>query len=93
MFLLLNPESLHKSVYEYMNIALSTTSFHLNNLVKLNVIERKIIGGEKRYSVIDPEYVSDLLIVYKKSFLDVSVNDFVENWVNLHPKYIKKQKK
>lgn len=92
IFLLLNPNSSHGIVCNHLGVAPSTTSFHLNKLGELDVLERKSFGRKTTYKIIDIEYVSDLLITYKKSFLDKAVDSFVDSWFELHPKYIRKQK-
>jgi hypothetical protein len=38
-------------------------------------------GRESRMTVIDPEKVSDLLIVYRRTFFDKLVDDFVSLYV------------
>ena len=93
IFLLLNPDSTHKKICEYINLAPSTTSFHLNILVDLEIIKRNLIGRETEYYVENPEYISDLVLTYKKSFVDDMVERFADAWLDLHPKNIRKQKK
>lgn len=92
LFLLLHPHSSHKAVCKDLGLSPSTTSFHLNKLVDLEIASRLKIGKETSYNMKEPEYVSDLLITYKKSFLDKAVDQFVDTWFELHPKYIKKSK-
>ncbi len=93
LFLLLHPFSSHNIICDHLGVAPSTTSFHLNKLVGLDVVERKPVGRETSYTILDSEYLSDLLITYKKSFLDKSVDSFIDTWFELHPRYLKKQKK
>jgi hypothetical protein len=51
------------------------------------------MGKETQYQIHDPESVSDLLIVYRKSFLDTSVDRFVKLWLELNPDAMRKSRK
>ena len=93
LFLLLRQFAIHRTIHNHIGLSASTTSFHLDKLVKINILERKQLGRETRYWVKDPEYISDLVITYKKSFLDDAVNRFVDTWFELHPKHLRKAKK
>jgi predicted transcriptional regulator len=93
MFLLLNEKANHKSIRNHLGLAASTTSFHLNKLVDLEIIEYSQIGRETKFFIKEPEYVSDLIIAYKKSFLDDAVDRFADAWLELNPKYLRKTKK
>ena len=93
LFLLLHPLSSHGIICDHVGVAPSTTSFHLKKLTELAVVERKSIGRETSYSILDSEYISDLIITYKKSFVDAAIDSFVETWFELHPRYLKKQGK
>lgn len=91
LFLLLNPNSTHRVICNHLNLAPSTTSFHLGNLVNLEVLIRKQKGRESLFSVCNPETISDLLITYRKSFLDKAVDQFIDVWFELNPKYVRKK--
>ena len=93
MFLLLNPDSFHREICDHLGLAPSTISFHLSRLADLYIINRVQIGRETKYQVEEPEYISDLLITYQKSFFDDAVDRFVEAWLELHPRYLRKKKK
>ncbi|UCH72303.1 MAG: ArsR family transcriptional regulator [Thermoplasmatales archaeon] len=93
IFLLLQNSSFHREICNHLELAPSTTSFHLNKLVELGVIERNQMGRETEYSINRSEHVSDLIIRYKKSFLDNAVNHFADTWMELHPRHLKKSKK
>jgi predicted transcriptional regulator len=93
MFLLLNPRSSHRDVSNHIDLARSTTSFHLNKLIDLELINYVQIGREKKYSINEPDHISDLLITYKKTFLDKSVDRFIETWFEINPNHVKNQKK
>lgn len=93
IFLLLNPNSFHRDISKHLELARSTTSFHLNKLVDLEIITRNQIGRETDYSIREVSYISDLLIIYRKSFFDDAVDRFVEAWLELHPRHLQKSKK
>ena len=93
IFLLLNTFSFHRDICSSIGLAPSTTSFHLNKLVELDLITKNERGRETLYKINEPEYISDLIITYKKSFLDNAVNRFADTWLDLHPRHLRKQKK
>jgi hypothetical protein len=47
----------------------------------MGVIRVEKVGRESRLTVIDPDKVADLLIVYRRTFLDKLVDDFVAVYV------------
>ena len=93
MFLILNKNANHKSIRNHLGLAGSTTSFHLNKLVSLDIIEFSQIGRETKYFIKEPNYLSDLLITYRNSFFDSAVDRFVDTWLEVNPKHLKKTKK
>ena len=93
VFLLLNPDSFHRDICNHLGLAPSTTSFHLNRLAELYILNRVQIGRETKYNIEEPEYISDLLITYQKSFFDDAVDRFVEAWLEMHPRYLRTTKK
>ncbi len=58
----------------------STTSWHLEKLAENNVIEKQRKGRKTYYKIVDKEKVAELLVKYRRSFLDDVVNNFVEVW-------------
>jgi len=93
IFLLLKKEATHGTIKDEIALAPSTVSFHLKKLVDLEILKVKVVGRETFYSAIEPDYISDLIITYKKSFLDDAVDRFADTWLELHPKHLKKNKK
>lgn len=93
LFLLLNPHSSHKGICNHLGLAPSTTSFHLRKLVDLKITDSSQVGKETIYFVKERNYVSNLLITYKKSFLDKAVDQFIKTWLEVHPRYLRKSKK
>ena len=78
IFLLLENNSNHKAIRNHLNLAASTTSFHLNKLIKRELIEYKQIGRETRFFIKEPEYISELIIRYKKSILSEAYGRFLK---------------
>lgn len=91
IFLLINKYSTNKDICNHLTLPSNAVSFHLNKLVKLDLIDRNKIGREMIYSIINQENISDLIIIYRKSFLDDAVDRFVDTWLKLHPKHIRKK--
>ena len=91
MFLLLHPGSNHREISEYIHLAASTTSFHLNKLVDLGIITRTPEGRTSKYAVVEPDYLSDLLIIYQKSFVDKAVDRFIDLWLEINPDKVRKK--
>lgn len=91
IFLLLNKECNHKTIRKHLGLAASTTSFHLKKLIRYKIIASIEQGRQTKYYVIDPEYVSKLIISYKKSFIDDAVDRFASTWLDLHPKHLQKK--
>jgi predicted transcriptional regulator len=91
IFLLTHREVNHRDICNHVGVAPSTASFHLKKLVTLNIIDRNQSGRETSYCIRKPQHVSDLLITYKKSFLDDAVDRFVDTWLELHPRHLKKK--
>jgi DNA-binding transcriptional ArsR family regulator len=81
LFLLMNPGSTHGKVLESFAISGGTLSYHIKKLVSRGLIRVEKAGRESRMTVIDPDKVSDLLIVYRRSFLDKLVDEFVASYI------------
>lgn len=82
LFLLMNPGATHGEVLESFTISGGTLSYHIKKLVSRGLIEVDKAGRESRMTVIEPDKVSDLLIVYRRSFLDRLVDEFVASYVS-----------
>jgi predicted transcriptional regulator len=91
MFLLLHPNSSHQDICKHLQVAPSTTSFHLNKLIDAGIIERLSKSGRNRYAIREAEDIADLLIIYKNSFFDSAVDRFVDAWMEFSPKHLRKR--
>ena len=83
LFLLLHPRALHKEVCQEIKKSPSTISFHIKKLTEAEVVDAISIGRGTVYEVINPEKTVDLLITYKKTFLDKAVDQFIDTWSSL----------
>lgn len=81
LFLLNNPGATHGKLLENFTISPGTLSYHIKKLASSGVIRVEKVGRESRMTVIDPDRVSDLLIVYRRSFMDKLVDDFVARYL------------
>ncbi len=68
---------------EVAGFSLSTTSFHLRQLLDRAVVEMYREGNARRYRVVRPERVAELVRGYRTSFEDRLVDRFVETWSGL----------
>jgi len=93
IFILLQKFCTHKEICNEIKMAGSTITFHLKKLIQLGIIDKKEIGRETIFTIHEPDYLSDLIITYKKSFLDDSIDSFVDTWLELHPRHLSKKKK
>ena len=80
LFLLTKRKASIKTIVKEMNISTSTTKFHLQKLLDAEVVLEKIQNGKTFYSLKEREPIMEILIVYKKSFMDSLVDSFVEIW-------------
>jgi len=92
VFLLLHADSTHKDICNELRLAPSTISFHLKKLEKVDALVTVQSGRNTLYYIKDPEFISDLLIIYRKSFLDDAVSQFVDTWLEVHPRHLRKKK-
>jgi predicted transcriptional regulator len=81
LYLLRHPGATHGELLTNFSISGGTLSYHIKKLVNRGVVRVEKSGRESRLSVIDPDKVVDLLIVYRRTFLDKLVDDFVAFYV------------
>lgn len=89
--LLLNPGATPKDLKAVVDLAAPTLSFHLNKLRAAGVVREEPAGRTKRLYVEDPERVANLLVTYRKSFLDDAVDRFAAAWMALTPPTLPKK--
>lgn len=83
LILMEQPGKAGHELTQLLKITKSTLSYYTKRLEEIGVLNVNIEGREKRYSVIKPERIAQLLIEHKKSFKDEMVDRFVELWVRI----------
>ncbi len=81
LFLLANPGATHGQVLEGFTISGGTLSYHVKKLVAKGLVRVERTGRESHLTVIEPDKISDLLVVYRRSFLDKLVDEFIARYV------------
>lgn len=88
--LLLHPGATPKELREMLGVTGPTLSFHLNKLRGAGILREEPEGRTKRLFVEDPERVANLLVTYRRSFLDDAVDRFADAWLALSPPSLRK---
>ena len=88
---LLNPGCTPKEVREVLGVSAPTLSFHLNKLRAAGVVREEPAGRTKLLFIQDPERVANILVTYRKSFLDDAVDRFADAWLALTPPSLPKR--
>ncbi len=68
---------------ERSGFSLSTTSFHVRQLIDRAVVEQFRDGNLRRYRAVRPMRIAELVRGYRGSFEDRLVDRFVETWSGL----------
>lgn len=84
--LLLNPGSTPGETKEVVGLSAPTLSFHLKKLRSAGILREEAAGRTKRLYIEDPERVANVLVTYRKSFLDDAVDRFSDTWLALGAK-------
>jgi len=77
LYLLRNPGATHGQILSMFSVSGGTLSYHIKKMLALGAIRLEKRGRESHFTVVDPEAVTDILIVYRRTFLDKLVDDFV----------------
>ncbi len=85
LFLLTNPDSIHKDICREVKKSPSTVSFHLKKMVDAGIVEATSLGRETSYTIKNSDEVIKLLITYRNTFLDGAVDRFIETWSSVNP--------
>ena len=80
LFLMEKKRANNLDISKAVSLSPSTTSWHLDQLVKEEVLGKEKRGRESLFFVVKPNEVALLLIEYKSSFVDELVENFVEVW-------------
>ena len=83
LFLANHKNAKHKDILQYLNIAPSTLSYHLNNLIKQGIILVHRYGDEKGYSLKNEKELMNFILKYR---LHIVLDGFKDLWGDLHYK-------
>ncbi|MFH1664225.1 MAG: winged helix-turn-helix transcriptional regulator [archaeon] len=83
IFLLNKKKANNLVISKKIGLSPSTTSWHLEQLVKESVLGKEKRGRESLFFVVNPNEVASLLVEHKKSFVDELVDNFVEVWTEI----------
>lgn len=89
--LLLNAGATPKDLRDSLGFTGPTLSFHLNKLRKAEILREEPDGRTKRLYVVEPERVANVLVTYRRSFLDSAVDRFADAWLALAPPNVRKE--
>ncbi|HIH01441.1 TPA: winged helix-turn-helix transcriptional regulator [Thermoplasmata archaeon] len=81
LFLLKNPGATHGELLSNFTVSGGTLSYHIKKLTTKGVVRVEKKGRESHLTVVDPDKVADLLIVYRRTFFDRLVDEFVARYV------------
>jgi predicted transcriptional regulator len=84
--LLLHPGANPKQLKQVVGLSGPTLSFHLAKMRRAGLVREEPDGRSKRLFLEDAERVANLLVTYRKSFLDEAVDRFTETWLSLTPR-------
>jgi DNA-binding MarR family transcriptional regulator len=88
--LVLHPGATPKELREMLGVTGPTLTFHLNKLRAAGILREEPDGRTKRLYVEDPERIANLLVTYRRSFLDDAVDRFADAWLALSPPNLRK---
>lgn len=80
MHLLLNPDSGYEEIMEKCSMSRTSAAESLERLKAMNLVKEGRDERRNIYSVNDPEEVAKLLIAYRESFIDQTVERFIKLW-------------
>ncbi|UCE81082.1 MAG: winged helix-turn-helix transcriptional regulator [Methanobacteriota archaeon] len=81
LYLLRNPGATHTELLDNFTISGGTLSYHVKKLTIRGVVSAEKRGRESYLRVTDPDKVADLLIVYRRTFFDKLVDEFVARYI------------
>ncbi|MGA1872921.1 MAG: winged helix-turn-helix transcriptional regulator [Thermoplasmatota archaeon] len=76
LFLLDNPGATPTAILGNFTFTSATLSYHLRRLERYGILTAEQEGRERHYSVVDPELVRSLLVLYSATLADTIVDKF-----------------
>ncbi len=83
--LALNPGATPKELRPVAGVSAPTLSFHLNKLREAELVREEPDGRTKRLFLVDAERVANVLVSYRRSFVDDTIDAFANTWLDLNP--------
>lgn len=80
IFLLENKAVNNQKLSKAIGLSPSTTSWHMEKLLYAGVVEKRKRGRKTFFKISNPDELAVILVGYRKSFLDVLVDNFAEVW-------------
>ncbi len=80
IFLLTEKKANNSEIAAGIGLQPSTTSFHLDKMVKAEIVDKVRKGRKTLFYLERPEEAANLLVGYRRSFFDDMVNNFVDVW-------------
>jgi len=81
LYILLHKNCEHSEIVKFVKLSPSTITWHLSRLEQEKVISSTKNGRSKNYKLlINEKEVINLLITFKESFLDSTVNNILDMW-------------
>lgn len=83
LFLLSSPNSTFKEILSRFSFTKGALSFHLKKLSKAGILQKNKRESESIYSIVDENRISGILIKYKSSILDETMDSVIDVWTKI----------
>ena len=81
LYLLNNQGATHSEILTNFTISGGTLSYHLKKMAAKEIVRIEKDGRESHVYLIDHDKIADLLIIYRRTFFDKLVDEFVARYV------------
>ncbi len=71
-----------RDINKELKLTNASLVYYLKKLLNYNIIDYKIENDEKLYFSKSPEKIANVLIKYRRSFIDKLIDSFVELWLS-----------
>ena len=83
IFLLLNPHSSFKEILAEFNFTKGALSFHMKKLISTDIVIKGKREKENIYTIMDPGRIRKILITYRSSIIDETLDGFIDLWTKI----------
>ncbi len=80
LYIIMNEDLSQKNIAEHFSVTRATMSYHLKRMEQKQLVKCEKTGRMKKYFILNPDRVVELLIIYKPSFVDVLVDSILNYW-------------